>query len=783
MNSFAQLEYDKYIELLRRECHSEPGRLRIGALRPLTDRKEIERRLIPSGEAQMALRHHWEPALEGVSDLTDLFVEYPHRAYGFEEFRRIHAVLEAANHLLRSSDDENPADFPALFGMVRRILSFPELERRFGQIFGPDGEVLDSASSELRRIRQRKRQVRSAVYETLNRKMNERESLVTDKIVTVRDGRYVIPVREGSAGVFGGIQHGRSQSRSTIFLEPPEAVAHNNELAALEADEQEEIFRIYCDYSDDLRSVGKEILTNTEQLSELDFYFAIGRLSNRMEARPPLIVDEPRLNLIRARHPLLIENLGGVARVIPFDLILGDDYDVLLISGPNTGGKTITLKATGLLAMLALSGLPIPADAASEVGIFEKFFADIGDNQSLENALSTFAAHIRRVGEMLTGNERSLALIDEIGSATDPEQGAALAQAILEGLVERHVKVAATTHYTSLKIYAESAPRCVNAAVQFDPERHTPTYRFAVGLPGNSFAIEAAEINGLDPAIAARARALAGRQNAELTDLIAKVNEEKKELSRQAYDHQLKASLLTRKVEEYEQKIARLDEEAKVQKKAGLREARDLLASLQTEVSMEMERVRKLDKAEKKEGLRQTSQKIADLQRKVAGQEDTISDPGWTPVKTLDPGDKVWVRDFEQVGVVTEVLRDRIRVEVGGFNYTVDASRLYRAPEEKAAPLITAAKAPPPVIVSTELKLLGFTFDEALPLLEEFLDNALRAGLGKVRVVHGKGTGALRNKVRTWLRRNRQVVDFYAPAPEAGGDGVTVVSFRPGEER
>jgi DNA mismatch repair protein MutS2 len=782
MNAINQLEYDKYLKLLVRECHSEAGRVRMNGLTPLTDRKSIERLLTLHSETQLALRRHWEPALEAVVDMTPLFREYPHRSYGFEEFHAISGVLEAGNRMLEHAGEENPGDYPLLFGIVHQVMSFPELERRFARIFGPDGEVLDSASPELSRIRQRKRQVRSTIYEVLNRKMTERETMITDKIVTVRDGRFVIPVKEGSAGVFGGIQHGRSQSRTTVFLEPTEAVGYNNELSALEADEQEEIFRIFCAYTDDLRSVGEEILRNSENLAQLDFHFAVGRLSNRMEARAPRISEEPCLTFVRARHPLLIENLGSVTKVIPFDLILGIDYDVLLISGPNTGGKTITLKAVGLLTMLALSGLPIPADSASEIGMFTGFFADIGDSQSLENALSTFAAHIRNVGGMLNGDGRSLALIDEIGSATDPEQGSALAQAIMEGLVARGVKAVVTTHYTALKIFAEQSPRCVNAAVQFDPQTHTPTYRFAIGLPGNSFAIDVAAHIGLDPILVERARALAGRQSAELTEIIAKVNEEKKELARQVYEHQLKSSLLARKVEEYEKKIDSLDEEAKVQRKQSLKEAREMLAGLQSEVSLEMDKVRRLDKQEKKEGLRQTSQKIADLQRKIADQEERMTDPGWEPVTKPNVGDRVWVRDFEQEGTVVDVQRDRLRVDVHGFHYTVDIARLYRMPEVKATQLVTAAKAPPPAVVSTELKLLGLTFDEALPLLEEFLDNALRGGLGKVRVVHGKGTGALRAKVRSYLKRKKQVTDFYPPPPEAGGDGVTVVCFRPEEK-
>jgi DNA mismatch repair protein MutS2 len=564
MNSHKQLEYNKIKYFLAQECHSKLGSKLALDLQPMNIISGINHKLELTSEIQILLRKGISHDFELISDIEDLISKQKHQTFNFEEFQQIYFNVSTANQISKNTEELN--DHPEYIKFVNRIIPLEDIENRFNQIFENDGDVKDNASSALASIRRKKKQVRKNLVSTLNKKVESLSisKFMHDNIVTQRDGRYVIPIKEGASPFVSGIVHGRSSSKSSIYMEPQEIVGLNNDLELVSSEEKQEIFRIFKDYTSMILDHKTELLKEIIYLQELDYFFASARFANRLKAEKPVLSENSQIKLKKARHPLLILTFEEFEDVIPFDLELGYDYNLLLVSGPTTGGKTVTLKTVGLLTLMAKSGLPIPADPSSIIGSFDSVFADIGDSQSLENALSTFSSHIKNIREM-TENTHSkiLVLIDEIGAATDPEQGSALAQAILEDLAEKNAVGLISTHYTSLKVFAEKHDKCINAAMQFDPDKHKPTFQFKLGLPGNSLAIEVASRLGLQKELIDRAKNLTGKQNVELTELIKKMSEEKKSLSRQLYHFELKTALLNQKISEHQTQIEVLEKDKK----------------------------------------------------------------------------------------------------------------------------------------------------------------------------------------------------------------------------
>ncbi|HCX74005.1 MAG TPA: hypothetical protein DHM37_09835 [Candidatus Cloacimonas sp.] len=774
MNQLQQLEFSKVKHLISLECHNALGAKLAMQLTPKHDKAEIEAKLNTFSEVLALLRQGVDYNFSAVSKLEKILLEFEHQVYNYEEFKQIIGNQELANSLAAEKFEEKPH----LQEIFSALVILPEIVERFYEIYNSDGDVKDTASQKLQSIRNRKRNLRKTIMSALNKKVEQfqQNNYLHDKIVTQRDGRYVIPVKEGSANFVNGIVHARSSSRSSIFMEPTEIVSQNNELEMMLGEEKREIFRILQEFTQQIVNVKTQILENSQILGKLDFIFAVGRLSQKWHCNVPTIKDKPYLKLKRARHPLLINSYGDIKKVIPFDVELGKDFRILLISGPNTGGKTVTLKTIGLLAIMAQSGLPIPADIDSQVGIFDNFFADIGDAQSLENSLSTFSSHITNIDKMLKyGTDKSLVLIDEIGAATDPEQGSALAQAILENLTAQGVTAVITTHYTALKVFAEQSPNCCNAAMQFDAKLHSPTYQFKLGLPGNSFAIEVASKLGVTPKLIDRAKALAGNQNIELTELISKMGAEKAALARKNYEFDLKTSLLKQKIDEYEQKLAEFETEKKEIKKRSVKQARSFLTDLQKELTSEISQIKKADKSKHKNLMQKSLRKVTNLNQEYGEVEDSLAESR-KPVQNPQIGQQVWVKDLDTEGEIAEINGNKIKIDMDGFFFTTDQKKIYHSARKKSQQQVAAIKTPQKT-AKMELMLLGNTFEEALPKLDAFIDDALYASLKKVRIVHGKGTGALRSKIRNHLKHDKRVKSFHTPPPEAGGSGVTIAEL------
>ncbi len=780
MNSHNQLEYNKIKDFLAQECHSKLGSEMALDLQPMSRIADITHKLELTSEIQILLRKSISHNFENISNIEDLISKQKHQTYNFEEFQQIFFNVATANQISKSTEELK--DHPEYLKFINRIILLEDIEIRFNQIFENDGDVKDNASSALASIRRKKKKVRKNLVSTLNKKVESLSAskLMHDSIVTQRDGRYVIPIKDGASPFVSGIVHGRSSSKSSIYMEPQEIVGLNNELELVSSEEKQEIFRIFKEYTSMIMEHKSELLKEIKYLQELDFFFASARFANRLKAEKPVLSKNSQIKLKNARHPLLILTFDKFEDVIPFDLELGYDYNLLLVSGPNTGGKTVTLKTVGLLTLMAKSGLPISADSSSIIGSFDSVFADIGDSQSLENALSTFSSHIKNIKEMTENTDsKILVLIDEIGAATDPEQGSALAQAILEELAKKDAVGVISTHYTSLKVFAEKHENCINAAMQFDPDRHVPTYKFKLGLPGNSFAIEVASRLGLKKDLIERAKKLTGNQNVELTELIKKMSEEKKSLSRQLYQFELKTALLNQKISERQTQIETLEKDKKEIKKKSLRDAREFLTSMQKELNMEIKDIKQFNKKEKKDKLERSLKKVTQLNRDLSKEEEKLSEISHKPVRNPKIGMKIWVKEMEMEGEIIEISGKNIKVDLDGLFFNTTTDRLYIITGEKTK-RSNAKKhiSVPEKDAKMELKILGYRFEEALPEIETFIDNAVVSGLPMIRIVHGKGTGALRTKVRNYLRTNKNTEEFYSPPPEAGGSGVTVIKIR-----
>lgn len=762
-------------------CHSELGVALARELHPLTDLNEINQRLQFSAECISWLPHHHEINLENLRNLRPLFEERQQQVFAFEELQQIAENCRLTG-ILKAWETEL-GDYPNLEKRIKRLIPFAWVVERFEQVFSPEGEILDTASPTLAAIRRKQRGMRDQIIKTLSDKFQDArfEKFLQEKIITQRDDRYVIPIKESTIAFVPGIVKGRSSSKASVYIEPQEVVGLNNELILLQEKEKAEIFRILSQFTNDILPLEDSLLRNTAVMQELDFYFAVARLGQILQARVPELSEEPILKLYRARHPLLIMQLRDIRKVIPFDLELGNETSLLVLSGPNTGGKTVTLKSVGLLAMMALSGLPIPVSDGTVIGKFSYFFADIGDEQSLESALSTFSSHISRIKGMLhQADQHSLILIDEIGAATDPEQGSALAQAIIEKLVEKQVRGVVTTHYMALKLFAEQTVGCMNAAMQFDASKHAPTYQFVPGLPGDSFAIEVAASLGLEEELIDRARSLAGQQQVEMTHIIGKMQEQKKELAKLTYQHKLQTRLLEQKVKEYEESLSKQDQVMKETRKKGIVDARDFLTLMQKQLYDELGEIRKLDREERKQKMEEALQKIQMQQQELGEEVKKLS-----PAKNLgqqfilEVGATVWLEDFDTSAQIVDMNGKDITVDMNGIRFQTTAERV-KPFKQKQKEATTSGKTVRTQSMSAkfELKLLGLTFDEARPRIDEFIDEAISASLNKLRIVHGKGTGVLRSKVRQYLQRHKHVKGLQTPPPEAGGDGVTIIELR-----
>jgi DNA mismatch repair protein MutS2 len=793
------LEFDKLRELLRLRTTCAPGRRAVDGLVPQMDRGALENIFAAIREAREWLRDERELGFGGLTDPAHwlLRLEDAGVVLDAKELLDVATLLETAAWLREQFRDET-TDFPLLAGRVASLVDFRDLLAAIRKCVLPNGEISDDASPLLRRIRVSRAQTRDTIQKTLKQILRSRDAEAGEDYVTLRNDRFVIPVRAEHRKSAPGIVHGASGTGQTVFVEPFETVEVNNQLVQLAEDEAAEIIRILAELTDRLRARKSALDAAVETIAELDSVMARARFARDFDATLPEFTDTAELRLQNARHPVLEDKLRREGRaVVPMTLALGGQECVLVISGPNTGGKTVALKTTGMAALSAQSGIPVAAERAL-LPIFDRLLVDIGDEQSIAADLSTFSAHMLNLKTMLeTVTPRSLVLVDEMGTGTAPEEGAALAVALLDEFRAKNCLVLATTHHDRLKTYASTTPGVVNAAVEFDDVNLRPTYRLMVGIPGGSSGIAIARRLGIADSIIERARSLLSAESLEAGELIAYLHRSRDELDRM--QHQMAAErdeleaerrkLRTEWVERQRQRIAELEQKfAEMQKRFDENMARVVEAVKDRQLRAQLEksgRRKALDvRGEAREELN------AALVQTIAESQADLGSSS-SPAKTfnaheLQPGTKIRVRGFSKPVIFRRVEGGAAEIEAGPLRMKIAVEEITGvegapASRKEAAPLknITVkSQSGSEGGAPGEINIIGMRVEEATQLVDKYLDEAALANRSRVRIIHGHGTGALRKGLGEFLKGHPLVERASFESEEHGGKAITVVELR-----
>ena len=786
------LEYNKILDQLTEYAFSADAKSRCQKLRPITDRAQIEQLQQQTSDALSRLFKYGSLSFSGVTDIRDSLKRLEiGGALSAIELLRVCSLLESAKRakaFARSQDDNDQPDdsLTSLFAGIEPLTPLCDEIRRC--ILSED-EIADDASSTLHSIRRSMRGMNDKIRAQMNSMINNTttRSYLQDTVITMRDGRYCLPVKAEAKSLVPGMIHDQSSTGSTLFIEPMAVVNLNNEYKELQLREQEEIEVILAGLSNLTASYATQLLADYELLTELDFIFARAAFAQTYNGVAPLFNDDGRIHIRKGRHPLL-----DPKKVVPIDVRLGEDFRLLIVTGPNTGGKTVSLKTVGLLTLMGQSGLHIPASERSELGIFDEVFADIGDEQSIEQSLSTFSSHMVNIIRILEQvNDRSLVLFDELCAGTDPTEGAALAISILSKLHLYGARIMATTHYSELKVYALSTPGVENACCEFDVATLSPTYRLLIGIPGKSNAFAISEKLGLPSDLITDAKGRISKSEGDFEDLIADLEKSRSTIEREQLEiNQYKAEIESLK-EKLEQKQERLDSSRDKILREANEQAYNILKEAKNVADETIRNFNKYGKAgapvSEMEKERTKLRGKMDKAAQKMSEQKKASVPNHNVPKKLRIGDSVKVISMNLKGTVHSLpnARGDLYVQMGILRSLVNINDLILL-EEDAAPGTkkfqkTSAgkiKMSKSASVSTEINLIGKTTDEAIPLRDKYLDDAYLAHLPSVRIVHGKGTGALRNAVQAHLKRLKYVKSFHLGEFGEGDAGVTIAEFK-----
>lgn len=804
------LEYDKILARVAEFCAFSGGEELAVALLPSDDLLTVQEWLAQTSEAYRLLDQKTDIGFGGVHDVRPMLDRAERRAMLLAQ-----ELMDVRNTLLRSRTLQNTltkleSSFPRLAEIAANIEPCSHVIAEIGRCINERGEVVDGASETLSRLRSELRVAQERLLSTLDRIIHSGDirPYLQDALVTQRQGRYVIPVRAEHKGNVAGIVHDQSASGATLFIEPLRVVQQNNAVRELELQEEREVRRILTELSELVADEAIYIRRNIGILAELDFIFAKAKYAYTLEASTPEIVaiqpaEKPIpasvtedddsgavyhpgsvIDLQRARHPLLDPDT-----VVPIDVYLDDETYIIVITGPNTGGKTVTLKTVGLLTLMAQSGMMIPVEPGSKLSIFEGIYADIGDEQSIEQNLSTFSSHMTNIIDILEeADPASLVLLDELGAGTDPDEGSALAMALLDNLRDRGITTFSTTHYSDLKLYAHATPGVRNASVEFDIETLSPTYELSIGLPGRSNALVIANRLGLNPVIVEKAESIVRPDALQADSLLDDIKRAKQEMQ-----------LLTARAKERERQAQLVEADLRYQL-ANIEEARrTVIAETRTTMQQELEAVRREIDQARRQLTRATQfsasagsheQFLAEAEREVTRRQrsteevDTrvVRPSGESMAGPIEVGDRVWVATLQASGEVLS-LNERAgeaEVQIGNFRLKLPIKRLelrQKAVRETQPVRLSIQAGATINSPGMEFDMRGERVEEGLPKLERYLDDAYMARLPWVRIIHGKGTGALREAVRNLLRDHPAVAQFRNGEAGEGGDGVTVAKL------
>ena len=808
------LEYDKIKEHLIKYTASRLGKARVDKLTTYDTLDAVQYQLKLCSEVKSFHQQCGGIPLDGLMDVSSQLQQASKTGaiLTSEELLNIAKVAKLPSLIKKKFRRENCEKLNRLRQIIESLPVFDQLVESIGYCISPEGAVLDRASPDLRSIRRKLIKIRDTIHQKLEAILRspDHEKSIQESVITSRNNRFVIPIKQDAKAFFNGVVQGQSTSGATYFMEPLSIVEMNNALHEATEAEQREIQRILLDLTDQLREELTFFELALNILAELDFLKAKALLSIDLNAVEPKLNTEGTLNLLKARHPLLVfqtrankhakeqkadelDNRDQPTAVVPTDVYVGDKFKTLVITGPNTGGKTVVLKTVGLLSLMAQSGLHIPAAHGSELPIFHNIFADIGDDQNIEQNLSTFSSHITKISKMLNTIENgetthTLVLLDEIGAGTDPTEGTALGIAILSWLSERNVSTIVTTHYGALKAYTHTQNRMENASMEFDWSTLRPTYRLKIGVPGSSNAIKIAEQLGLPQSILTDAENQLGHNNLAVEDLLIELQRTQQKLD--AEREHLKEQTRQTEIEQnkYKHLLDTFEAEQETRQQHAEDEAYEIIATARRTVDNVVADIRREQAS--KASIREAFSKIENAKRQLRPEPPPEEKPKKTQsnrsaVVNVNVGDKVRIIQINRFGQVTAIHKQSntpLQVRVGAMQMQLSYDKIDKVIPKKESQHIANSvleiqynKASS---IKEELSIHGMLVKEGIDIADKYLDDAYLAGLLSVRILHGKGTGALRSAIHETLEANPHVVDFqYAPHSE-GGEGVTVVKFK-----
>ena len=796
------LEYDKIKVLLKKYTASQLGTARVDTLTLSYDIDKARYLQALCSEAKFFHQLYGGIPLDGLRDIRGTLKRAAKvgSILDVEELLDVRKVAKIPGDIHRVFEKREREEFPNLFAIVDALPAFPELVEAIGYCINPEGMLLDRASPELRAIRRKLLRLRENIHQKLEATLRspECQKAIQEPVITSRNNRYVIPIKQEARASFQGVVQAQSTSGATFFIEPLGIVQMNNELHEFAEAEHREIQRILLTLTDRVRDYLSELELSLDLLAEFDFLNAKARFSLALNAVEPKLNTRGIVKLIEARHPLLefhlqnehpsdpdAEEVANLPKqVIPTNIHIGKTFKTLIITGPNTGGKTVVLKTVGLLVLMAQSGLHIPAEHGSKIAIFDHVFADIGDDQGIEQNLSTFSSHITKIAGMLKAVEssnQSLVLLDEIGAGTDPSEGTALGMALLDWLGERQVNTIVTTHYGALKAYAHTQQTMENASMEFDWTTLRPTYRLQVGIPGSSNAIKIAAQLGIPPEILDEAQTHIGNNAVAVEDLLVQLQEKQDALE---VDHNLLQNKIRDADAAYQKHtklVQTLENEQQTLKQQAENDAREIVAGARRTVENLVADIRK--KQASKVSIQNAFSKIETAKKSLRPEQPKKQAD--QPKVEVNVGDKVRVKKLNRFGEVIAVKshgKTPLQILVGNMKMQADYHDIDSVhPKQESSRLSTSvldiqySKAS---AITDELNIHGMFVKEALDVTIKYLDDAVLAGLPSVRILHGKGTGALRKAVHEELRENSLVSKYQFAPFDQGGEGVTIVTFK-----
>ena len=791
------LEFNKILDLLRDQAGSGLAKERIVQLEPMINMRMAKDALTETTEAVSVIVHKGSIPVGEIGDISSIVsMARRGRCLSMRELLQVRASIASSRQVKAFLKEDMPDGLKVISEIAGLLDPAVKLEHDIYDAIISEDEMSDNASPVLKSIRRDMRNKNDLIKSRLQKMVSSSsaKSHLQDAIVTMRNGRYVIPVKREYISLFPGMVHDQSSTGATLFVEPQAVVTLNNELRQLELDEQAEITRILELFSSRVGEHHQSLINDQRLMAELDFINAKGKLSVMMDGAEPHLNGDNVIDIKTGRHPLIPAD-----KVVPTNIELGRDWTTLLITGPNTGGKTVTLKTIGLLCLMAQSGLHVPADERTSLPVLKEIFADIGDEQSIEQSLSTFSSHMKNIIEIFeNAGEGSLVLLDELGAGTDPLEGAALGIAELERLKEAGALVAATTHYTELKKYALSTPGVENASMEFNVETLSPTYKLRVGLPGKSNAFEISEKLGLDKSIIERAAELMGEEQLEFEEAVSRVEADQAAAEAKLAEAGREREAAQEAMSEAEKELAKARAEAAkivedARKKAGvmLRDAQGTIDEIASELRDIQHRKKNAGFNEghiaggAAEGRRKLRQAESALKPAEAPKVETLQTGKMPDPEDLKIGMKVKYTKLDQTGDVESLpdSRGNFRIRLGSIHMTVNVKDVVIAEsepqgnKEKKRAKYGNMSFGKTKTVSTEINLIGMNLDDATDRMNKYIDDAFLAGLKTVSIIHGRGSGILRKGLRAELRRNKHVESYKSAPYDQGGEGNTIVTL------